>query len=77
MAVVPLGANSPTARNSRSLNQDEDRPSDTPLESRHIFLDTEVYHSLGHNPAHPAMEVLKKHVASHRIRPPHYRHHSA
>lgn len=38
-----------------------------PLASRHIFLDTQVYRALGHNPANPAMTLLKKQVTSHRV----------
>jgi hypothetical protein len=35
------------------------RPAE-PLASRHIFLDTQVYRALGHNPANHAMILLKK-----------------
>jgi hypothetical protein len=38
-----------------------------PLESRHVFLDTQVYHALGHNPLHKYMSLLKEQVASHRV----------
>ncbi len=42
------------------------RPAE-PLASRHIFLDTQVYRALGHNPANPAMTLLKEQVTSHRV----------
>ena len=42
------------------------RPAE-PLASRHIFLDTQVYRALGHNPANRAMTLLKEQVASHRV----------
>jgi hypothetical protein len=38
-----------------------------PLASRHIFLDTQVYRALGHNPANRAMTLLKEQVTSHRV----------
>ncbi|NTF98210.1 PIN domain-containing protein [Rhizobium rhizogenes] len=38
-----------------------------PLPSRHVFLDTQVYRALGHNPANPAMRLLAKQVAEHRV----------
>lgn len=38
-----------------------------PLETRHVFLDTEVYHKLKHNPANRALTLLTEHVAAHRL----------
>ena len=38
-----------------------------PLASRHIFLDTQVYCALGHNPFNPAMTLLKEQITSHRV----------
>jgi hypothetical protein len=38
-----------------------------PLASRHIFLETQVYRVLGHNPANRAMTLLKEHATSHRV----------
>jgi hypothetical protein len=38
-----------------------------PLASRQVFLDTQVYRALGHNPANRAMALLKEHVISHRV----------
>jgi hypothetical protein len=37
------------------------------LASRHIFLDTQVYRALGHNPANRALALLKDQVNSHRV----------
>jgi hypothetical protein len=37
------------------------------LASRHIFLDTQVYRALGHNPANRALALLKEQVNSHRV----------
>jgi hypothetical protein len=42
------------------------RPAE-PLASRHIFLDTQVYRALGHNPANPALCLLKEQVTSPRV----------
>lgn len=38
-----------------------------PLETRHVFLDTEVYHKLKHNPVNRALTLLAEHVCEHRI----------
>lgn len=38
-----------------------------PLVSRHVFLDTQVYRALGHNPANRALILLKDKVASHHV----------
>lgn len=38
-----------------------------PLESRHVFLDTQVYRALGHNPANRALTLLKEQIDSHRV----------
>lgn len=38
-----------------------------PLETRHVFLDTEVYHKLKHNPANRALRLLTQHVVEHRV----------
>lgn len=37
------------------------------LETRHVFLDTEVYHKLKHNVANAALKLLSRHVADHII----------
>jgi hypothetical protein len=42
------------------------RPAE-PLASRHVFLDTQVYRALGHNPANRAMTLLEEQVTSHRV----------
>lgn len=39
----------------------------TPLETRHVFLDTEVYNKLKHNAANRALTLLAEHIAAHRI----------
>ncbi|MBZ0212502.1 MAG: PIN domain-containing protein, partial [Nitrospirae bacterium] len=39
----------------------------TGLETRHVFLDTQVYHSLKHNPANPAFKQLMSHVGERRL----------
>lgn len=38
-----------------------------PLETRHVFLDTQVYRALGHNPENPALKTLKNHIEAHRV----------
>jgi hypothetical protein len=38
-----------------------------PLETRHAFLDTQVYHKLKHNAANRALAILAEHVAEHRL----------
>ncbi|MYZ47295.1 PIN domain-containing protein [Propylenella binzhouense] len=42
------------------------RPAE-PLESRHVFLDTQVYRALGYNPENPALKTLKDHIQAHRV----------
>lgn len=42
------------------------RPAE-PLLTRHVFLDTQVYRALGHNPANPALAALKEHISAHRV----------
>jgi hypothetical protein len=42
------------------------RPAE-PLETRHVFLDTQVYRALGHNPENPALKTLKDHIQAHRL----------
>lgn len=42
------------------------RPAE-PLSTRHLFLDTQVYRELRHNPANPALAALKQHIDAHRI----------
>ena len=37
------------------------------LASRHIFLDTQVYRALNHDPANRALALLKEQVNSHRV----------
>lgn len=36
-----------------------------PLATRHVFLDTEVYRRLKHNPANKALQVLREHTVHH------------
>ena len=43
------------------------RPAAKPLETRHVFLDTEVYHKLKHNAANVAFKLLAAHVGEHRV----------
>jgi len=38
-----------------------------PLETRHVFLDTEVYNKLKHNAANRALSILAKHIDEHRL----------
>lgn len=38
-----------------------------PLETRHVFLDTQVYRKLGHNPRNRALAVLYDHIRAHKI----------
>lgn len=38
-----------------------------PLATRHVFLDTEVYRKLQHNPANRAMGLLREQIEAHRI----------
>ncbi len=42
------------------------RPAE-PLETRHVFLDTQVYRALGHNPENPALKTLRDHIQAHRV----------
>jgi hypothetical protein len=44
-----------------------DRDPVEPLDTRHVFLDTEIFRGLGHNTQNPALTVLKDHVAAHRV----------
>lgn len=37
------------------------------LETRHVFLDTQVYRNFGHNRSNPALKLIKEHVEAHRI----------
>jgi hypothetical protein len=38
-----------------------------PLSTRHVFLDTQVYREVGHNPENPALKALKENIEAHRI----------
>src|SRR5690606_30004227 len=38
-----------------------------PLDTRHVFLDTQVYRKLAHNVANPALRSLAKHVEDRTI----------
>ncbi len=38
-----------------------------PLETRHVFLDTQVYRNLRHNPANRALTLLLEQIEAHRI----------
>jgi hypothetical protein len=50
----------------RQSSKKQHRPAE-PLVSRHIFLDTQVYRALGHNPVNRVMTLLKEQVTSHRV----------
>src|SRR5271163_2770374 len=50
----------------RQSPKNQHRPAE-PLASRHIFLDTQVYRALSHNPANRAMTLLKEQVACHQV----------
>jgi PIN domain len=50
----------------RTATQKQHRPAD-PLLTRNIFLDTQVYRELGHNPANPALVTLKEQIEAHRV----------
>jgi hypothetical protein len=43
------------------------QPAVKPLETRHVFLDTQVYRALRHNPDNPALKALLTHIHEHRI----------
>jgi hypothetical protein len=49
------------------LGSEEGRQPAPLLETRHVFLDTQVYHGLKHNPANPAFRNLAEHVRERRI----------
>ncbi|RYG08534.1 MAG: hypothetical protein EON92_16415, partial [Burkholderiales bacterium] len=38
-----------------------------PLETRHVFLDTQVYRSIRHSSANPLMRLLVEQIEAHRI----------
>lgn len=38
-----------------------------PLDTRHVFLDTQVYRKLGHNVSNPALRSLAKHIEARTI----------
>jgi len=38
-----------------------------PLLTRHVFLDTQVFNALKHNPSSPALLALKEHIDAHRV----------
>ncbi|HEV7352245.1 MAG TPA: PIN domain-containing protein [Brevundimonas sp.] len=38
-----------------------------PLETRHVFLDTQVYRNLRHNPANRALTLLLEQIEAHRV----------
>lgn len=38
-----------------------------PLKTRHVFLDTQVYRSLRHNPANRALTLLREKIEAHRV----------
>ncbi len=48
------------------LSSKQHRPAE-PLSTRHIFLDTQVYREVGHNPENPALKALEESIAAHRI----------
>ena len=50
----------------RTVTEKHHRPAE-PLSTRHVFLDTQVYHGLGHNPANPALVTLKEQIEARRV----------
>jgi hypothetical protein len=50
----------------RNASEKQHRPAE-PLLTRHVFLDTQVYRALGHNPTHPALLTLKEQIEAHRV----------
>ncbi len=42
------------------------RPAE-PLQTRHVFLDTQVYRALRHNPENPALRALKENIQAQRL----------
>ena len=50
----------------RQSSREQHHPAER-LASRYIFLDTQVYRALGHNPANRAFALLKEQVNSHRV----------
>jgi hypothetical protein len=50
----------------RQSSREQRHPAER-LASRHIFLDTQVYRTLDHNPANRALALLKEQVNSHRV----------
>ncbi|MGB3806568.1 MAG: PIN domain-containing protein [Erythrobacter sp.] len=55
------------AQPTRTPSQKAQHTASKPLETRHVFLDTEVYHKLKHNVANGALKLLAQHVADHLI----------
>ena len=56
-----------TLHRTTDLASEEGRQPSPLLETRHVFLDTQVYHGLKHNPANPAFQALAVHVRERRI----------
>ena len=50
----------------RTAAEKQHRPAE-PLLTRHVFLDTQVYRELGHNPANPALLTLQEQIEAHRV----------
>jgi hypothetical protein len=50
----------------RTTSETEHRAAE-PLSTRNVFLDTQVYHGLGHNPANPALTTLKEQIEAHHV----------
>ena len=48
------------------VSEKQHRPAE-PLLTRHVFLDTQVYRALGHNPASQALVTLKEQIEAHRV----------
>jgi hypothetical protein len=49
-----------------TVSETQYRPAE-PLSTRHVFLDTQVYRELGHDPANPALVTLKEQIKAHRV----------
>jgi hypothetical protein len=50
----------------RTVSERQHRPPE-PLSTRHIFLDTQVYRALWHNPANRALRTLKDQIEDRRV----------
>lgn len=65
--VIPYDMTNKTEQIEAATENKRQRSTGKPLETRHIFLDTEVYHKIKHNAANVALKLLAEHVDAHRI----------